>query len=60
MQLDKEHSTQSSIQSPNNDIPMFELGMKFENHEQFKDAIRTYAIKKECALKWLKNNAQVP
>ncbi|GKU99547.1 hypothetical protein SLEP1_g12382 [Rubroshorea leprosula] len=39
------------------DIPVFEVGMKFTNCDEFKEAIRTYAVLKGCVLEWLKNDA---
>ncbi|GKV52284.1 hypothetical protein SLEP1_g58872 [Rubroshorea leprosula] len=39
------------------DIPMFEVGMKFTNYDEFKEAIRTYVVLKGYVLEWLKNDA---
>ncbi|GLT43747.1 hypothetical protein SLA2020_176780 [Shorea laevis] len=41
---------------PKNVIPIFDIGMRFKNCEEFKEAIRTYSIRKGCVLEWLKND----
>ncbi|GLT48371.1 hypothetical protein SLA2020_220020 [Shorea laevis] len=49
------NKTVSPVYDPSCKIPHFELGMKFENHLQFKKALFHYSTYKGFAPKWLRN-----
>ncbi|GKV15505.1 hypothetical protein SLEP1_g26292 [Rubroshorea leprosula] len=41
--------------NPSWEIPHFQVGMRFKNNVEFKEAIRKYSIMRRCDLKALKN-----
>ncbi|GLT98865.1 hypothetical protein SLE2022_163400 [Rubroshorea leprosula] len=47
--------TSCPVYDPTCAIPHFELGMKFQNHIQFKKAVAKYSSYKGFAAKWLRN-----
>ncbi|GKV20122.1 hypothetical protein SLEP1_g30285 [Rubroshorea leprosula] len=41
--------------NPSWDVPFFEVGMRFQNAAQFKEAVRKYSVRKGCPLLHIRN-----
>ncbi|GKV00609.1 hypothetical protein SLEP1_g13276 [Rubroshorea leprosula] len=41
--------------NPSWNVPFFEVGMRFQNAAQFKDAVRKYSVRKSCPLLHIRN-----
>lgn len=51
--------TRSLVYDPNCEVPHFDVGMKFDNHVQFKEAVAKYSTYKGFAPRWLKNHCKM-
>lgn len=48
--------TRDLVYNPNCEVPRFEIGMKFSNHIEFKEALAKYSAHKGFAPRYLKNH----